>query len=220
MPLSTSTFGELSDKSLKADFRFLCKFDHNVLRLDLGSAHVRYENADGLTRFSKPDFLVRYRRDIKPAAWMPHLLCQVRLNDDISGDWRNLRRHVQAMRVHAHSRGWDFRILTETEIRTPFLDNARFLDPYMCRADDVAGEELLLQWMEEFQQTDPETLLAVAARDRTHQVELTAALWRLVACKRIICDLTRPLTMKSEIWVRDLLAEDFARGVYPPVRRD
>jgi hypothetical protein len=199
------------ESSLERDLLLLCEFDLNVARYEEQPVCIEYVDENGTSRTYTPDLLITYRSDIVPAKWMRPILGEVKYRADLKGDWPNLRRKFKAGRVFAQERGWEFRVLTETDLRTPLLDNARFLLPFRRQPRNAAHEELLLDWLHEFQQSDPETLLAACCRDPESRAGLIPTLWRLIADRRVWCDLSKPLTMRSTIWEVDAHLPDFAR---------
>jgi hypothetical protein len=109
---------------------------------------------------------------------------------------------LRAARAYARARGWNFRIITEREIRTPYLENAKFLRQYRNRPLDWDHAQIILDLMREFRETDPESLLLAASSDRLLQAQMLPALWHLIVRKMIGVDLTERLTMKSRIYAK------------------
>jgi hypothetical protein len=106
---------------------------------------------------------------------------------------------------YAKKQGWEFRILTEREIRTPYLKNVKFLRQYRQIPANYDYEKLLLGAMRELRETDPEALLLAIFQDKWNRALLIPSLWRLISLRRIGTDITEPLTMRSRIWCFDQL---------------
>ena len=96
---------------------------------------------------------------------------------------------------------WRFRIVTEREIRTPLLVNARFLRRYRNLGRDplVCGQ--LLYSMKALGETTPQALLAAAYWTNESRMAALPMLWAMVAAQEIRADLNRQLTMASPIWL-------------------
>jgi hypothetical protein len=134
---------------------------------------------------------------------MRSLLCDVMTRQDVFENWATLKPRVRAAHRYAHGRKWQYQLLTESEIRTPYLENAKFLLPYCRLETDWEGSRPLLRTLRELRQADPEALLAACATGDEHRTELTALLRHLVSIWQIGADLTEPLTMRSTIWPKD-----------------
>lgn len=199
------------ESSLERDLITLCEFDVNVRRYEEQPVRIDYVDEENVARHYTPDLLITYRSDIVPGAWMRPRLCEVKYREDLRGDWRNLRRKLKAARQYALSRGWEFQVVTEVEVRTAYLDNVRFLLPYRARPVDADNERLLQRWIAELRETTPEALLAVCRREREQRAILIPSLWRMIAVQGIWCDLGLPLTMHSRIWHVDPHVPEFAR---------
>jgi hypothetical protein len=104
---------------------------------------------------------------------------------------------------YAAERGWQFKLITEREIRTDYLTNVQFLRQYTGSHVQVvqADQDLLLNLLRDVGLTIGEELLRKAASDRIRRAELLYALWQLIAAGQIRCDLTNILTLQSELWI-------------------
>ena len=162
---------------------------------------IDYVDEEGKARHYTPDALVRYEKPPRGETSRRPLLCEVKPVRQLAGNWREIRRKVRAERAFARERGWDFRVLTERHIRTPYLDNARFQLPFKSRRTDHAAEVLLLDRLRELRSTDPETLLAAVYWDPDNRDLLIPSLWKLIAYGMVQCDLGLPLTMATRIWL-------------------
>lgn len=189
--------------ALMRDFFVILDFDLNVQYYQCQPVSVTYTDPTGAKSAFTPEFLITYRRDIVPARRMRPLLCDVMTRQDVFENWATFKSHVCAAHRYARGRKWQYQLLTEREIRTPYLENARFLLPY-CRLDtDWEGSHPLLRMLRELRQANPEALLAACSNGDAHRAKLTALLWHLVSIWQIGADLTEPLTMRSTIWSKD-----------------
>lgn len=193
-----------SSRQLLRDFTSLLDFDLNVLYYTRRPFPVPYTDGEGRGRIYTPAFFVKYRSDIVPAKWMPPLLCEVRSREDLARNWAALKPMLRAGLRYARERRWRFQIVTEREVRTPYLENARFLSPYREKETDWRHTDLLLDMLYELRLATPEALLAACAADEAERAELLPSLWEMVSKKRLGVDLTQPLTMRSDIWSYDV----------------
>ncbi|CAG0995396.1 hypothetical protein RHDC4_02787 [Rhodocyclaceae bacterium] len=172
----------------------------NVYQVETQPVVIEYLDDRGQARTYTPDVLVRYRRDVLPARDMPHLLVEVKYRDEYRGRFHELRQRFKAARAFARELGWVFRVLTDREIRTPYLDNARFLRPYREIGAAPQIELTLLEALQCLDNASPAMLLATVARDDQTQASYLPHLWKLVANFDVGVDLTQPLTMYCRIW--------------------
>jgi hypothetical protein len=189
--------------ALMRDFFVILDFDLNVQYYQRQPVSVTYTEASGARSAFTPEFLITYRRDIEPARRMRPLLCDVMTRQDVFENWATLLPRLRAARRYARRRKWQYWLLTEREIRTPYLENAKFLLPYCRLATDWERSRPLLRTLRELRQTDPEGLLAACAAGGEQQAELIFILWHLVSVWEIGADLTEPLTMRSTIWSKE-----------------
>ena len=119
------------ESALERDLATILEFDEAVLTFEAQPVEVHYE-VDGRRRRGVPDFFVTYASHIGRAP----LLCYVKYREELFQKWPTLKPRLKAAKLHAASAGWDYKILTEREIRTDYLRNARFLLPYQRGAPD------------------------------------------------------------------------------------
>lgn len=187
------------ESSLERDFLLLLDFDRTVERYEEQPVTIEYTDAAGKARTYTPDVLVYYCQDLTGDT--RPLLCEVKYREDLVENWKEIKPKIRAGRAYARERGWRFKIITEREVRTPYLDNARFLR--QCRRIEPTEEDtrLLLDTLREMRETDPESVLAAIHQDKVRRAELLPILWLLLAEGQIEADLTQPLTMRTRIRV-------------------
>lgn len=188
------------ESTLERDLMFLLEFDLNVATYEEQPVVIEYEDSGGGARTYTPDVLVTYRKDVAPAKLMPPLLCEVKYRKDLFANWKILKPKFKAARHFARERGWHFRILTEQEIRTPLLENSRFLLRYQKLEMDWDQAQRLLLMIGELREATPEALLLACSAEPMERALLLPMLWHLVSIGMLGCDLNRKLTMHSPIW--------------------
>ena len=93
--------------------------------------------------------------------------------------------------------------MTEVEIRTPYLQNARFLLPFIQGGPgSEACMELLDEALKRLKRATPKTLLEAVYQDEMNQAKLLPTLWYLVGILNVGADLALPLNMATPIWYR------------------
>ena len=189
------------ESTLERDFALLQKFDPAVLSLEEQPVRIAFRSADGISRSYVPDFLVRYRDAVR----QPRLV-EVKYASDpglVSGA---LDERFAAARAYASIQGWSFELVTDADIRTPYLANVTFLLPYRTR---MTNPDITGALHAALRLGGPQTVRSLAddvAQASGLSVEtVLAAVWVLVVTSQLRTDLHRPLSMNSLI---HLLQED------------
>lgn len=192
--------GEKFESTLERDLMYLLRFDLNVNHFIAQPVKIEFQDKDGGDRSYTPDILIHYRQGL-----VPPVLAEVKYRDELRKNFQELRPKFKAAIRYAKEHGWRFKIFTDREIRTPYLANAKFLLAYMIPAQSPSDDimRIVLDQLRGLQKTDAETLLASIYQDKWEQAELLPVVWHLVATRRIGCDLTTPITMRSQIWHRE-----------------
>lgn len=189
-----------SESSLERDLLVLLDFDPAVERYEEQPVRIEYRDARGRRRTYTPDVLVHFRQDVAAnGVSLSPLLYEVKYREDLSENWPQIKPKVRAGRDYARGRGWRFHIITEREIRTPYLESAKFLRQYRRLQPGDAERRLLLDRLREMGESDPETLLLAIHQEPVRRAELLPTLWHLVAVGDIHADLGERLTMRSPI---------------------
>jgi len=93
-------------------------------------------------------------------------------------------------------------VVTERHVRTPYLENVKFLRPYRTLPSNDSYRTQLLRTLATLAAADPASLLVAVCQDRWRQAQLLPLLWQLVATRQIGTDLDQPLTMQSGLWLQ------------------
>lgn len=195
------------ESALERDLYLLLDFDPSVAHFEEQPVTIAYQDPAGVNRTYTPDVLVHYVPDRRSQRDHRSVLYEIKYRDDLRTHWHEYRTKFKAARRYARSQGWVFRLITEREIRTPYLKNAKFLRQYRYRSFDSRACHRMLAILAGRGETEPETLLAFLSSDRWERVRLLPVLWHLIAIRQVGADLTVPLTMSSRIWSREPIEE-------------
>jgi hypothetical protein len=187
------------ESALERDLLTLLEFDDQVLRYEEQPVTIAYVASDGSKHHYTPDVLITYCGNLARGEPKHFELVEVKYRHDLFAEWSVLKPKLKAGRAYARERGWRFVIMTEREIRTPFLQNVRFLLGYGCLNPDRADIALLMGALQRCSTWQVEQLLEAVASDRWRRAELIPALWHLVAAGAVEVDLSVPLTMHSVV---------------------
>ena len=190
------------ESSLERDLLQLLEFDADVESYCEQPITIEYVHERVVRRYT-PDVLVYYRNDSAASTDNKPMLCEVKYRADLKQNWADLKPKFMAASRYATGRGWQFKLVTEREIRTDYLANVRFLLHYTGPHVHVmqTDRDLLVSLLGDMHMTTGEKLLLVATADRAKRAELLYTLWHLVAVGLIHCDLTVELSLQSELWI-------------------
>lgn len=141
-----------------------------------------------------PDVLVHYRDGRPPC------LFEVKPRKYLKKNWTVLKPKLRAGLHYARLHSMRFKVVTDKEIFTPFLDNARFFRQYKTITPPAFESDILLQKLSKNGKTTPNALLASVTEDTRRQATLIPALWHMVATRRIGVDIEQKVHMESHIW--------------------
>jgi len=205
--------GQQFESSLEEDFFCLLRFNRLVASFEHQPVTLEWLDALGNIRKYTPDVLVHYRRDDPEAAELIPMLCEVK--PDLSNGKTSPRRKGQprtenegenalrwaAAERYAAQQGWGFKVYRESEIRTPYLANARFLLRH-CERNDVAQSDLETRLLDVLRIQGPMTLRDWAAAGSTTSlspVESLPVCYRLIGIGSVSADLDILLTLDTKV---------------------
>ena len=195
---SVPSFGRY-ESSLERDLMEILRFDPHVERFTPQPLTIEYLDRDGRTRNYTPDGLIHFKAD--SGSHQVPVLFEVKHREDFRKDWKILLPKFRAAKAYCLVQGWRFEVFTEREIRTPYLENVKFLWPYVERVPSPELRSQILQTLSDLDEADPDLLLCALCHDAGNRARLIPSLWHLVAVGAIGCDLNVRLTMRSLIWL-------------------
>src|SRR6266545_5599058 len=143
------------ESSLERDFIKHLIFNKNVLKHEEQPLTIEFADSDSKQRRYTPDLLIFYRSDIAfTRDWRP-LLAEVKYRSDLFKHWIELKPKFRAARAYAQKHSWDFALITERELRTPYLKNITFLIEFRKYPLAEVGSQLLLQALTDSGPTAP-----------------------------------------------------------------
>jgi TnsA endonuclease N terminal/TnsA endonuclease C terminal len=194
--------GARYESSLERDFFELMMADNQVLGVEGQPVCINYINSQGKRRKYTPDALVSFKPDPLTGEIRPSLLCEVKYRDEYREKFLEMKDRIRAALGYARERGWQFRVVTDREIRTVRFTNLRFLAGFRDRYPDENHIDLILNGIKDTHTTTTaEALLFKLTSDVWKQAELIPALWWLLANSKILADLSVPITMQSPLFL-------------------
>ncbi len=184
------------ESALERDFMEILRFEPDIEGFRAQPLSIDFLRKDGSQGKYTPDGYFEY----SPSIALAPILYEIKYREDFREHWKTLMPKFRAAKEYCLQRGWEFRVFTENEIRTPYLSNIRFLTPYRDRTISEETKHLILLHMFDLREAPPDLLLASIYRDKMNRAKIIPALWYLVANGEIGIDLTEPLTMRSPMW--------------------
>ena len=186
------------ESNLEKDFATCLEF-HNMVNCYEEQPTVVEYYKEGNLRSYTPDFLVHFNESTNMKPW----LCEVKFREDLRDNFLKYKSKFKAAIDLCSVEGWEFKLVTEDYIRTPFLENAQFLLRYKFDYVDNACYTQTLTTVSELRVTTPEEVMLVL-QDNHFNIRgyCLYALWYGIRIGEINCDLTKKLTMQTEIWLR------------------
>lgn len=196
----------LFESSLERDMIIMLEMDNLVHSYHEQPIKISFIGKNGQSHTYTPDFLIFFHYSHSSLCKKPTLV-EVKYRDDLKQKFADYKEKFKAAIDFCKLNGYDFKIMTEDNIRGQFFENAKFLYRYKKSESLHLGNsdvELLIKIMCEVQMTTPKDLILLAAQDKKKQQELIYVLWYLVSRYIIRCNLESKITMSSQIWLDDL----------------
>ena len=114
---------------LERDLMILLEFDDTVERFEEQPVKVPLLVNGKKRKPYVPDILIYHLPTPTGEIWRP-VMGEVKKSDDLKRNKAKYAPKFEAAYRYAEERGWEWRIFTEKEIRTPYLDNLKFLREY------------------------------------------------------------------------------------------
>lgn len=193
--------GQKYESSLERDLMILLMFDDNVSIYTPQPITISYqENEANTWRKYTPDGLIEWHNH--DCLQRKPILLEVKYREAFkNGNWKGLLKKFRAAKSYAQIQGWDFKIYTEDDIRTPLLENIKFLNRYTDIADPHCFQLVIMDQLEKIKNSTPTALLESIFQDKWNQAKALPIIWSLIARRVICCDLSTTLTMNSNIWI-------------------
>lgn len=188
------------ESGLERDFLTLLDFDITVDAFEEQPVTIPVALPNGTSTIYTPDVLVTYRSDIDMAIGMVPMLCEVKYRDDLFSKWSYYKPRFKAARRYARNRGWIFRIITEREIKTPLLENVRFLSQYERYLGIDGQANQILSILKVAEECEIKFLINKCSMNKWDQAQYLPVLWRLICERRIGVNMSQKITMSSLIW--------------------
>lgn len=200
--LTGDVLGHEFESSLERDALLLTHWNNDVDWYQTQPVTIEFKDINNVTRKYTPDLLVYFRKDCSGIGGVSRRpwLCEIKYRSDLAQNWKELKSKFKAARSYANQNGWQFLILTERQIRTPYLKNVQFLWSYRFAEFHPHHYRCLSETLHTLEETDARTLLEATYESSSLRDEALWTLWCMLARGWIGCDLSEPLSMSTRIW--------------------
>jgi hypothetical protein len=184
------------ESSLERDWLQCLNLMPGIQTIQVQPFTLRYE-WEGKSRPYTPDILASWTLNGMPET----VVYEVKYREALRQNWQDFRPRFKAAVRTGREEGWKFRIVTEVEIRTPFLTNARFLKRFLILPADERCTFELMCMLKTLGDCTVLDLLRAGYWHEDDRAKALPYLWHLIATKQIRADLIEPLSLHSEIWL-------------------
>lgn len=182
------------------DMAYFLEFSPAVERYVSQPPAITYISEKGKEAIYTADFLAFYHDKPELKNQKPTLF-EVKTRQYLKKNWKELKPKFMAALRECDRRGWKFKIITEVELNSHYVQNSKFLVPYMRKVPKAGLIQNVLDALHELEDSaTPGHIINVAANDFNRKMALIPALWYLVATHAIKCDLDQKLTMDIPVW--------------------
>jgi TnsA endonuclease N terminal/TnsA endonuclease C terminal len=191
----TKAIGEARfESTLERDLLTLLDFDSQVTSFEVQPISIPWKDSAGKLHTYTPDVHVIY-------ANQQNTIYEVKYRSELLEEWIALKPKFKGAIHFCRKKGWRYKIMTEVEIRTPYLENVKFLNPFLKQSSPRDENiQMVVDRMERLGKTTPSDLLTSLSTDQWEQARLMPTLWNLVAKDKIGANLQNKLNMNSPIW--------------------
>lgn len=183
------------ESSLERDFLILLEWDDNVVDFIAQPMTINYTYEEQQRRYT-PDVIVYYESQLKRQP----LLCEIKYSEELHNKADELKCKFDAANQYCLLNGFQFKILTEKEIRTDRLSNIKFLSSYLNALDNDKCIAFIYSQIDEQGCVTPKQLVDQLCSKGVDSALGLSTLWKLVAHGKLGVDMEPKITMNSRVW--------------------
>lgn len=187
------------ESTLERDFLVRHEFFLNVIEIIPQPVEIPFTATTGRVYTYTPDFLMSLRDPHNST--IRYVLVEVKPRELWIKNWRSWSAKWKAARNFAQRQGWSFRIYDESRIRDLALENIRFLERYKRFAEAPKQSETLIHVLLSRGPSTRYELFSCCGVVADEERTWSAAIWYLLAARRIECDITVHLDDSTAFWV-------------------
>lgn len=184
---------------LERDLMMILEFDDFVERFEEQPVRIPIKIPGKARTAYVPDILIHYVTS--PSGETPRpTLGEVKHTSDLEKNRAKYAPKFEAAANYANERNWEWRIFTEKNIRSSYLDNLKFLREYHSSEPDTASLNKVISHLKNARcSMKVESLLQKLCTTDLDTLSIAPAIWHLIATKRIAANLKAPLDMATKL---------------------
>lgn len=184
---------------LERDMMILLEFDDTVESFEEQPVRIPVVANGKKLKPYVPDILIHYfpacSGEIARA-----VLGEVKHTNDLKKNKAKYAPKFEAASRYADEHGWEWRKFTEKDIRTPYLDNLKFLREYHSAEPEAALLQEVIGHLQKVKgSVTVESLLQKLCPTEDGTLHMAPAVWYLVATNRITANLQKTLGTKTKL---------------------
>jgi hypothetical protein len=214
-----------SESTLERDLFTLLEFDPSVEKFEEQPLRITYKGINGKDHSYTPDAICYLKTQPLDYRWRGSLffdffeysagiekyrlkplshacfLSEVKYRQDFFDKWTELKPKLKAARAASKEMNARFKIFTEIELRTPVLENVKFLRRFRHRLPQPEDSRKMMRVISDLDQSYPNEILKhVAGDNRSEIARQIPVLWYLVANFHVEMDWFQPLNMRTKLF--------------------
>lgn len=184
------------ESSLERDYIHTLEYDKNVSIYYEQPFKIRFLD-ENKKRTYTPDFYVKYNDDRFDE------VVEIKYKIDLEKNKHKLKSKFQAAKIFCAENDLNFTVLNEEDIRTPYLNNIKFLLRYKNIKQSINFDyvDKIIVYVRNTEEPTPSKLLNLLAKSDYEKATLVPVLWFMLSNNLINADLSIKLTMNSIIWL-------------------
>ncbi|MDX9694389.1 MAG: TnsA endonuclease N-terminal domain-containing protein [Bacteroidales bacterium] len=186
------------ESSLERDFIYLVEFDKKVYRYLEQPFKLFYYQYNS-QKYYIPDFYVEFWNGLKQ-------IVEIKYNDDLIANKSIYQKKFNIAEEFCKKNGIEFKILTEKEIRSPKLFNAKFLLSYQNPKYGFNNNDtqIILNVLKQYEQLTVQQLLDISVKSDDKKAEMLYIIWYMVSNYLVYFDNEIQLSTETKLWLPNL----------------
>jgi len=198
------------ESTLERDLLTLLEFNDSVSDVVEQPLTIEYTNDNNRNTTYTPDFLVYFNEPSTQTMSISRkpLLIEVKPKEKLIKDWEKLRKKFKVAVKYAQANDMLFKIYDESRIRTPYLKNILFLKKYKRLTYNKEETLSILSFVQNRGLTIIEEVLEHLYVTQEDKAIALGHIWHLIVTKQLLCQLDKPLSISTAVWINNNLIEE------------
>jgi hypothetical protein len=187
--------GTNAESSLEINFFKIARFDFDITNVEEQPFKLEFINSLGKVSRYCPDALLDHILPEKKA-----ILSEVKYIDDLVEKCVDYKEKFAAAKRFALENNMIYKVFSEHDIKSPYLDNVRFFRKYRNREADFDYENAVKNIVNTTVGVTPSEVIVHLCQKAYDQDRVKRSLWRMISLGTISCDFMKIVTMTTELF--------------------